>query len=356
MSPTEITIVIPAFNQVEFTRQCIASILVNTDYPFRVILVDNGSDPPLAEFFTDMPAVTVLRSDTNLGFAAGVNLGMKRAPGHVVILNNDTLMPIGWLTRMVSTLTASPDIGAVGPMTNCVSGSQLVPDLTLGSLDEINDYAASRRNASDIEIRDVARLVGFCMLVRKEVIDDIGYFDEQFATGNFEDDDYCVRILRAGYRLCVDEGSFVFHYGSQTFQAMGLVGPAWQSLIAQNEARFGSKWDLRPEDRLDSFQASLQHNRRAALRLEAGDPAGAIRIYVEAIQMEPHLAQNHNDLAVVLWQHGETEKAFARIKRALTLDPNSDDARSNFSAMAEALDCRAEGESFLAKLEKKERA
>jgi len=355
MTQTPVSIIIPAYNQADITAQCVASIVANTDYPCRILLVDNGSNPPLAPRFADLPEVALIRAETNLGFAAGVNLGMARAEGHVLLLNNDTLVPEGWLSRLVSVLESADDIGAVGPMSNCVSGSQLIPDLALDSLDAINAFARSRRETHGGTIRNVARLVGFCMLLRTEAVARVGTFDEQFATGNFEDDDYCVRLLRAGYRLCVDEGSFVFHYGSQTFRAMGLVGESWHSLVADNQARFGAKWELRPEDRLDSFQESLQHNRAGAARLECDDVAGAIRAYVEAIQTEPHLARNHNDLAVVLWQHGEAEKAFERVRQALRLDPHSQEARSNLADMAAALGRAGEARVFLEELDREER-
>jgi cellulose synthase/poly-beta-1,6-N-acetylglucosamine synthase-like glycosyltransferase len=352
MSSDPVTIVIPAFNQTEVTRQCVASILESTTVPFHINLVDNGSESPLADHIPSGPELTIIRSEENLGFAAGVNLGMANAEGHVLLLNNDTLVPTGWLDPMVGLLRTSPGIGAVGPMSNAVSGSQLIPDLALTSMDEINACADRRRREHAGTIRDVARLVGFCMLIRREAVADVGLFDEQFGTGNFEDDDYCVRLLRAGYRLCVDEGSFVFHYGSQTFQEMGLVGDAWQSLIAENEERFGAKWSLRPEDRLDSFQASLQRNREAATLLSGGDVKGAIAAYVEAIQIEPRLGQNHNDLAVVLWQHREREQAYRRVEQAVKLDSEDEDARANLMDMAAALERTEEARNLLANLSK----
>src|SRR5690606_1903157 len=151
-----------------------------------------------------------------------------------------------------------------------------------------------RRDLSD-QLRSVARLVGFCLLIREEVVAKVGYLDEQFETGNFEDDDYCVRVLRAGYRLCVDEGSFVFHYGSKTFRAMGLVGEAWVDLLKRNEGRFAEKWALKPEDRLDSFQVALQRNREAARLLAEGNTKAAILAYIDAITQEPRCSQNYND-------------------------------------------------------------
>lgn len=356
MTRQPVSIIIPAFNQAEITAQCIASIRAHTTVPYHVWLVDNGSEVPLAPDYAGMEQVTVIRSEENLGFAAGINLGLAEARGHVVLLNNDTLVPAAWLEGMVSILEQDDQVGAVGPMSNCVSGSQLIPALHFDSMEAINDFARQRRDSFGGRTRTVARLVGFCMVIRDGVVREVGSLDEQFATGNFEDDDYCVRILRAGYRLCVDEGSFVFHYGGQTFGAMGLVGEAWDALIAANDARFQAKWTLRPEDRLDSYQASLQHNQRGNACFMAGDMTGALRALVEAIRVEPHLSRNHNDLAVVLWQHGEKEKAYTRVKQALHLEPNSADARTNLNEMATALGKSADAQAFLRELENEDSA
>lgn len=345
-----ISIVIPAYNELDCTRQCVSSIVANTRCPYRLVLVDNGSTEPVNEFFQSVPGAIAIRSEENLGFAGGVNLGMRRAEGHVLLLNNDTLVPEGWLARMEAVLLSAPDIGMVGPMSNYVSGSQLIPDLSFQTLDEISAYAAQRRSDFSDSIRDVARLVGFCLLIRDTAAREVGLFDEAFGLGNFEDDDYCIRVLRAGYRIVVDEGSFVFHYGHRTFRALGLVGAEWESLLQENGARFGEKWQFKPEDRLDNYRRSLQMNRVAGETLARGDVAGALREYRDAIRLAPNLARNHNDLGVALWEAGVHDQAYARVKVALELDPTYIEARENLREMAHALDCEAEASAFLAGL------
>jgi len=345
-----ISIVIPAFNELEYTQACVASIIANTHCPYKLILVDNGSTQPLTDFFQSVPGAIAIRSETNLGFAGGVNLGMRRAEGHVMLLNNDTLVPEGWLTRMEEVLLAAPDIGMVGPMSNYVSGSQLIPDLTFQTLEEISDYARQRRNEFPGSVRDVARLVGFCLLIRDSAVAEVGLFDEDFGPGNFEDDDYCVRVLRAGYRLVVDEGSFVFHYGHRTFCALGLVESRWEDLLEKNAARFSAKWQFKPEDRLDNYRRSVQMNRVAGETLVRGDVVGALREFCEAIRLAPNLARNHNDLAVALWHAGFEERAFDRLKVTLTLDPSYTEARENLRDIGRALGRDADVQRYLADL------
>lgn len=342
-----ISIIIPAFNQLGYTRQCIASILENTEGEYRLILVDNGSTEAVYDFFCAIPGAVPIRSETNLGFAGGVNLGLRVAEGHVVLLNNDTLVPRGWLTGLCAALVSAPDIGMVGPMSNYVSGSQLIPELRFESLDDINAYAEERRVDHGGKLRDVARLVGFCMLIRDRVVAEVGLLDEAFGLGNFEDDDYCVRVLRAGYRLCVDEASFVFHYGNRTFHALGLVEGKWDALLEENAARFGAKWHLKPEDRLDEYREALQLNRKAGEALAQGDLVGAIRGYRDALLLAPQLARSHNDLAVALWQAGAGADAFERLKAALRLDRDFREARDNLLDVARALGREEEAREVL---------
>lgn len=345
-----ISIVIPAFNELDCTRQCVSSIVAHTDCPYQLVLVDNGSTEPVSEFFQSVPNAIAIRSEENLGFAGGVNLGMRQASGHVLVLNNDTLVPAGWLTRLRDVLLSAPDIGMVGPMSNYVSGSQLIPDLSFQSLDAISAYASARRVSHADAVRDVARLVGFCLLIRDSAVATVGLFDEEFGPGNFEDDDYCVRVLRAGYRLVVDEGSFVFHYGHRTFRALGLVDAAWEQLLAENAARFGAKWQFKPEDRLDNYRRSLQLNRNAGETLQRGDVAGALREFRDAIRLAPGLARNHNDLAVALWAAGVQDQAFERVKQALALEPAYPEARENLLDMGRALERESEAIAYLAGL------
>ncbi|MEA3365964.1 MAG: glycosyltransferase, partial [Candidatus Hydrogenedentes bacterium] len=124
MALKPISVIIPAFNQVNYCRQCIQSIRMHTDREYRLILVDNGSTDGVSEFFDSVPGATVVHSDANLGFAGGVNLGFDHADGHVLLLNSDTLVPKGWLGILQHALLEEDDIGMVGPMSNCVSGPQ----------------------------------------------------------------------------------------------------------------------------------------------------------------------------------------------------------------------------------------
>ena len=326
------SIIIPAFNQLEYCRQCIDSIRAHTHTPYRLILVDNGSTDGVSEFFDTVAGAVAVHTGRNLGFAAGINAGLAHAEGHALLLNSDTIVPDisgDWLARLTRVLTRHEDAGLVGPRSNCVSGSQQIDGLELTSMGAINAVAGQRAVEFDGQVRDVARLVGFCLLIRDRVWKELGGLDEAYGIGNYEDDDYCVRALRAGWRLCVAEDAFVFHYGSRTFMNMGMVGDAWNALVEENQKRFQDKWALQPEDRLDHIQESRQRNREARAALARGDTIETLKLFAEAVRLAPHEAQNYNDLGAVLWQAGERERAITQFLHALRLDPANADAREN---------------------------
>ncbi len=244
------SIIILVRNQLVYTAACLESIVRNTALPYELIIVDNGSDTEtkefLASFVERVPNVKLLRSEENLGFAAGNNWGISVASGdYIMFLNNDTVVPPNWLYRLYNCLAEHQSIGIVGPMTNNISGTQKVsqisydPEGVLENVEEFEVFAKVFYQSHAKKRSIVSRLVGFCMLAKKEVIDDIGGFDTHFGLGNFEDDDFCLRAQLAGY-LCVKaEDAFIHHFGSRTFIGEQLP---FQQMMQENLAKFKKKW------------------------------------------------------------------------------------------------------------------
>ncbi len=338
MAARPISIIVPAFNQLACCRQCVESVRRHSaGRPYRLLLVDNGSTDGVGEYFESVPGAVVVHSETNLGFAAGVNLGLQRAEGHALLLNSDTIVPRGWLDVLERALLCEDDIGLAGPMSNCVSGPQHIPGLEFNSLDDINAFAARRATDHAGQYEDVDRLVGFCLLIREETLRQVGLFDEAFGLGNFEDDDYCLRVRRAGYRLRMARDAFVFHYGSRTFLGMGVVGDQWSALMTENQRHFARKWDLEPSGRRDAVQESQQLNAHAREALESGHLQEALEFLGKAIAVCPSWDVNFNDLGVILWQLGRHDEAYTQFVRAVRLNAAFNDARENLRQAAEVL-------------------
>jgi glycosyltransferase involved in cell wall biosynthesis len=326
MNPVEqgapVSIIIPAFNQLAYCRQCVQSILAHTDTPYKLILVDNGSTDGVAEYFDSVPGACVAHADRNLGFAGGINLGLARAEGHALLLNSDTIVPKRWLRRLLDALNRGDDIGAVGPLSNHAPGGEQAEEVEADSWDAINAHAdaLARRRAG--KMRETARLVAFCMLIRDRVWQDVGLLDERFGIGTFEDGDYCLRIIQAGYRLCIAEDCFVYHYGNRTFIGMGLVGEAFETLIAENERRLHEKWGAFAIEHSEAALQSRQYQEDARRAMEAGDLLAALRMLKEAIAAFPLSASCYDDLGVLLARLGQAGAAFDQFVRAVRLDPD----------------------------------
>ena len=235
------TIVILAWNAWEHTRPCLDSLLPTLGPGDQVVVVDNGSTDATREELATYPWVDVVRNDENCGFARGCNQGAAVARGDVIVfLNNDTIVHGGWLDELLAPF-ADPEVGAVGPRSNRVSGHQLVEDVSYRGDDVtvIGAFAEEWRRAHRGSTSECARLVGFCLAVRAETFRTVEGFDEEYRIGGFEDDDLCMKLRTADFRLVVAHGSFVHHAAHATFDANGVD---WVHQQRENQLRFSEKW------------------------------------------------------------------------------------------------------------------
>lgn len=233
------SIVILTHNQLEYTLRCLESIRLHTE-DYELILVDNGSTDGTAEVLLRSSFKTVL-NPVNEGFAKGCNQGLALAEGeYVLFLNNDTVVTPGWLNAMLRLFQDEPLCGMVGPVSNYVSGPQQIEAGYGPGVEGLEAFAASRLPVWRNHCWELPRLVGFCLLLRRSLAQQLGGFDERFGLGNYEDDDLCMRVSREGWRLLVACDSFVHHYGHVTMNALedfDLPG-----LLQRNKAIANSKW------------------------------------------------------------------------------------------------------------------
>ncbi len=241
-SRTLTSIVTLSWNAPTFTKGALTSIRAFTSEPYEVIVVDNGSGSETRAMLEaiDDPHVRVIYNATNRGFAGGNNDGIAAARGeHVVLLNNDVIVTAGWLDGLLDPFARIPTLGVSAPRSNKVAGHQLVPDARYGNEAEMHAFAAERRERLRRTGYLADRAIGLCLCVDRTVIDQIGGFDESFEIGNFEDDDFCLRVRAAGYDIYVCDDVFVHHFGSQTFAANNVD---YAASMHGNWQRFAQKW------------------------------------------------------------------------------------------------------------------
>lgn len=249
------TIVVPCWNQLHMTRECLRRIQEWTAGPFEALIVDNGSTDGTAAYVESLcdKRFRVIRNDVNLGFARAINQGIGAARGeYIVWLNNDCFVTPRWLDHMIAAVERAPWIGMVGPFTNETSGMQkLTHKYDLAQLPYFAEaFSLSRAG----RLSWVHRLTGFCLLQRAELARRIGGLDERFGFGCYEDLDYCLRARQAGYELFIAEDVFVHHHGHATFDGSKVP---FNSQVQVNREIFIDKWCRKSLSFLDEIDAPL---------------------------------------------------------------------------------------------------
>lgn len=240
MAQQSVSIVIPVWNQWQFTKGCLDSLRPTLGIRDEVIIVDNGSEDFTPQGLKQYGWVKVITNEVNKGFAIACNQGAAAATGDIVIfLNNDTLVPNRWIDGLIAPFS-DETVVATGPRSNMVSGTQMVEgaNYTFGSMSDLKRFAKQWREDHRGQTDETNRLVGFCLAVRKSAFDAIGGFDETFETGGAEDDDLCIRLTQNGGRLLICHESFVHHHGHATFDGNGLD---WFAIQQKNVDRFHAK-------------------------------------------------------------------------------------------------------------------
>ena len=237
-----VSIVMLSWNAPEYTELAVASIRECTPLAHEIIIIDNGSDAETRERIARIPDVRIMWNTVNTGFAFGCNQGLAAARGtHVVLLNNDVIVTAGWLEALLAVQVQNPAVGCSAPRTNSIAGPQQIDAVPYHDLDDLPAFAAERAREWRGRWTRQARVVGFCMCIGRHVIDEIGGLDPRYGTGNFEDDDYCMRMRAAGYDIAVCEDSFIHHFGSATFKRNAVDHRA---TIERNKAIFAERWNV----------------------------------------------------------------------------------------------------------------
>lgn len=240
-----VSIVMLSWNAPQFTKMALESIRAHTSGEYEVIIVDNGSGAETVEWLRTLEEpVRVIYNAKNRGFAGGNNQALAAARGeYVVLLNNDVIVTDGWLDGLLGAFERIPGLGVSAPRSNKIAGDQIVTDASYADIPQMHEYAAVRRARYRDQGYVTDRAIGLCLCIDRRTIDEIGGIDERFGVGNFEDDDFCLRVRAAGYQIFVCDDVFVHHFGSQTFAANKVD---WTATMRTNWQAFAAKWQLPP--------------------------------------------------------------------------------------------------------------
>jgi len=229
-----VDVVVCVHDALEDVRRCLWSLVHKASYPFRLIVVDDGSGAETSAYLREAasanPEMTLIgNASPPHGYAIAANLGMREAGGdYVVLLNSDTVVTSGWLEKIVACGESDERIGILGPLSNAAS-HQSVPELrdeggwATNPLPAFVTEDGVARLLERVSPRSRPRLPfinGFCYVVKRAVFEAIGYFDEEnFASGYCEENDFSYRAAQAGFELAVSDDCYVFHAKSKSFTA-----------------------------------------------------------------------------------------------------------------------------------------
>ncbi len=228
-------IIIPVWNRLQDTKSCINAIKENTSYPYTLILIDNASGEPTASYLQTLEKgsdnIMVIRNETNEGFVRAVNKGIKMSDApYICLLNNDTFPANGWLTEMASIADNHSDIGIINPSSNTVGEKP--------EKGETVEHYAERLKVLRNKHVHLGTAIGFCMFIKREVISQIGLFDEMFDMGNYEDTDFSLRAAKKGYKIVRALASYVYHKEGVSFKALSKA----KKKSRRNKELFEKKW------------------------------------------------------------------------------------------------------------------
>ena len=347
-SSPHVSILIPVYNQLALTRQCLEALFTAASTTTRdVWVVNNGSTDGTRAYLDSMAnRVHAIHRPENIGFAAACNQGAQAAHGRLLVfLNNDTVPHDGWLDALVSEADAMPDIGAVGAKLLYPNGRVQHAGLAFGphvfpyhiyrSADPAAPFVSRRR--------ELQALTGACLLVPRGLFLELGGFDTQFVNG-LEDVDLCLRLGERGKRVVYCPQSVVTHYEGMT------AGRRQAATSLGNLQRFVARWGQRVrcddialclEDGTDLDEVRREDWARQLVEqfpewfTARGQPSRPRRSAVEraqvAISQGPTSAAAWDALGVALRQAGQPAAARIAWQRALALDPSHHNAQRHLA-------------------------
>jgi GT2 family glycosyltransferase/glycosyltransferase involved in cell wall biosynthesis len=240
----DVSIVIPIFNNIDFTLGCLATIAyLDSSYSFEVIVVDDNSTDDTRVLLSRLDWITYCRQNENRGFIHSCNEGLARATGEfVVFLNNDTTVSEGWLDELRGTFQLLPDAGLVGSKLIYPNGELqeaggvVWPDGSAANYGRHSDPLDPRFNY----LREVDYISGASIMLPTKLARELGGFDTYYAPAYYEDTDLAFRVRRAGLKVYYQPLSQVIHYeGATSGVDTGSSVKAYQEI---NRHKFFERW------------------------------------------------------------------------------------------------------------------
>jgi len=244
-----IDIIIVTYNADDKLNKCLWSLARHTrGLSYLVTIVNNNTRAKFHIPASLKQKTVVINTGKNLGFSGGANFALRKTSNEfVVFLDDDAEVTPGWLLGLYSSISSNPRIGIVGPKITDANGNIFSADYIVNPV-----YRKEFRGELDKGQRNYVRacdaLAGACWIMRRKLIDKIGYFDERFFPCQWEDIDYCMRVRLGGYKIIYNGNIEIIH--------RHLFRKGESGRYAANYNKYIKKW----EHFLDRFPLSSSHS------------------------------------------------------------------------------------------------
>lgn len=229
-------IIVATWNKLDYIKECVESILKHTDVKSRLIIVDNASEEETRAYLralkgTDTVDIKLIFNNTNLGPGKARNKALEIIDAdYVCFADSDIVVTPGWLSTMIAVAETNSDIGMVNPSSN--NFNQVPPgDVSLEA------YARMLSPFLDSFI-EAGHCISFCMLIKAQVVKQIGLIDEEYVLALYEDTDYSMKASSEGYRCVIARGAYVWHHGHGSTGRVKKIN----AIAEKNRERFYKKW------------------------------------------------------------------------------------------------------------------
>jgi GT2 family glycosyltransferase len=231
-SRNPVYIVMPVYNGYDYLGTSLNSVFKNTDLSYHSLLLidDKSYDQRVIDYLVQLQQqkngrrIEILFNPENRGFIKTINSGMQLVPGDVIILHSDTVVTKGWVEKLQRAAYSKPKVATATPLSNYVAIHGIPEPFTYNQTPLPTDIESFGSFLERISLRyypEVPAGVGFCMYIKRSVLDDLGYFDDlKFEKGYAMETDFCIRALKKGYIHVLDDATYVCHISSVSFESI----------------------------------------------------------------------------------------------------------------------------------------
>ena len=273
------SIIVVTYNNLEFTKKCLQSIKkyveVNT---YEIIVVDNNSQDGTYDWLKKQKNLRLILNNQNYGYTYACNQGIKIANKNndILLLNNDTIVTNNWLSNLKKCLYSNKKIGAVGSVSNHQENQQGV-NFTYTNFKVMQKLAIKNNISNNSKWEEKVFLIGYCLLIKRECFNKVGYLDVNYSPGYVDDNDYSIRIAKSGYKQYLCHDSFIHHYLGTEFRK---DLDSFYKILNRNREYFFQKWSFKTDnfDILDNYSYPFITNNSSILIINCNIGVSALRL------------------------------------------------------------------------------